>query len=171
MKSGWKATSLPRLTSLSPSFLSLPPFFMYHCLVETISRGFSPFSKNFTGWVIGLASPTMSPEACRDLTKISLALKTVFPASSAYRSAPLLAAIASGASWSIRPSKPIMGRVGSFSSRHQMTSVTSPKVQIIAMPEPLSICANRWAKIGTSTPNSGVLALLPNRCAYLSSSG
>ena len=42
-----------------------------------------------------------------------------------------------------------------------MTSVVSPNVQIMAMPEPFSGSASSWATTGTSTPNSGVVA----RCA------
>ena len=49
-----------------------------------------------------------------------------------------------------------MVRVGRSSSRHHTTSVTSPNVQIMAMPEPLSGSARRWARTGTSTPKSGV---------------
>ena len=44
----------------------------------------------------------------------------------------------SGGSATSRPSRPITLRVGSCSSRHHTTSVVSPKVQIIAMPEPFS---------------------------------
>ena len=54
-------------------------------------------------------------------------------------------------------------RVGSCSSRHQMTSVRSPNVQHIAMPAPLSISAPGWASTGTSTPNRGVVTVVPNR--------
>ena len=50
--------------------------------------------------------------------------------------------IASGASARIRPSNPMMPRFGRSSSRHHVTSVMSPKVQIIAMPVPLS----GWAR-------------------------
>ena len=61
-----------------------------------------------------------------------------------------------GGSAPMRPSVPTMLRVGSCSSRHQVTSVMSPKVQIMAMPEPLSGSASSWAWTSTSTPNSGV---------------
>ena len=47
-------------------------------------------------------------------------------------------------------------RVGSESSRHQSTSVVSPKVQIMAIPEPFSGSASSWASTGTRTPNRGV---------------
>jgi hypothetical protein len=53
-------------------------------------------------------------------------------------------------------------RTGSDSSRHQTTSVTSPKVQIMAMPEPFSGSANGCGLIGTGTPNSGVSTFVPN---------
>ena len=52
-----------------------------------------------------------------------------------------------------------MVRVGRESSRHQTTSVVSPKVQIMAMPEPFSGSASSWARTGTRTPNSGVTHL------------
>ncbi len=58
-----------------------------------------------------------------------------------------------------RPSRPTMVRVGRFSSRHHTTSVVSPKVQIMAMPDPFSGSASWWASTGTSTPNSGVVHL------------
>jgi hypothetical protein len=43
------------------------------------------------------------------------------------------------------------------SSRHQMTSVRSPKVQIMAMPLPFSGSASGCAFTGTGTPKSGVI--------------
>ena len=55
----------------------------------------------------------------------------------------------------MRPSRPMIVRLGSCSSRHQMTSVRSPNVQHMTMPEPLSISAAGCATTGTSTPNSG----------------
>jgi len=63
--------------------------------------------------------------------------------------------------WS-RPLRVITERVGSRSSRHHSTSVRSPKVQHIAMPAPLSISAAGCASTGTSTPNSGVVTVVPN---------
>ena len=62
----------------------------------------------------------------------------------------------------MRPARVMMDRVGSWSSRHQITSVTSPKVQIMAMPDPFSGSASGWATIGTSTPKSGVCTVVPN---------
>ena len=53
-------------------------------------------------------------------------------------------------------------RAGSCSSRHQVTSVRSPKVQHITMPAPLSGSAASWASTGSSTPNSGVRTVWPN---------
>ena len=44
-----------------------PPLRMYHCRLLTISSGRSPFSKNFTGCVIGFGSPTRSPDSCEHL--------------------------------------------------------------------------------------------------------
>ena len=61
----------------------------------------------------------------------------------------------------MRPARVTMDRVGSCSSRHQITSVTSPKVQIMAMPDPFSGSASGWATIGTSTPKSGVRTVVP----------
>ena len=61
-------------------------------------------------------------------------------------------AIQSGWSRSTRPSRPMITRAGSCSSRHQVTSVRSPKVQHIAMPAPLSGSAASWASTGSSTP-------------------
>ena len=55
----------------------------------------------------------------------------------------------------------ITARTGSDSSRHQVTSVMSPNVQIIAMPLPFAGSASAWARTGTETPNSGVLTWLP----------
>ena len=53
----------------------------------------------------------------------------------------------------------MIARTGSDSARHQITSVTSPNVQIIAMPDPLSGSASSCALIGTRTPKSGVIDL------------
>ena len=55
-----------------------------------------------------------------------------------------------------------MARTGSDSSRHHVTSVVSPNVQIIAMPDPFSGSASSWATIGTRALNSGVTASVPN---------
>ncbi len=54
-----------------------------------------------------------------------------------------------------------MARTGSFSSRHHVTSVMSPKVQIIAMPLPFSGSASACASTGTRTPKSGVTTSVP----------
>jgi len=43
-----------------------------------------------------------------------------------------------------------------------MTSVVSPNVQIMAMPDPFSGSANSWATTGTRAPKSGVRTSLPN---------
>ena len=53
-------------------------------------------------------------------------------------------------------------RTGRPSSRHQITSVTSPNVQIIATPVPFSGSASAWGLTGTRTPNSGVITSVPN---------
>ncbi len=71
----------------------------------------------------------------------------------------------------IVPSRPITTRVGSRSSRHHVTSVMSPNVQIMAIPVPFSGSASSCATIGTSAPNSGVTAVRPTRARYRSSVG
>ena len=71
----------------------------------------------------------------------------------------------------MRPSNPTIARFGRSSSRHHTTSVTSPKVQIIAMPVPLSFWARWCATTGTSTPKTGVVTVVPNSGWYRSSSG
>ncbi|CAB4663535.1 unannotated protein [freshwater metagenome] len=118
-----------------------------------------------------MGSPTMSPDACSSSTIVCFAENTVLPASWAKISLPLASLITSGASETIRPSQPKIARFGRSSSRHQITSVTSPKVQIIAIPEPLSFWARWCARTGTSTPNNGVFTVLPNIGWYRSSSG
>ena len=65
----------------------------------------------------------------------------------------------------------ITARTGSDSSRHQVTSVMSPNVQIIAMPLPFSGSASACARTGTGTPNSGVVTSVPKSGLYRSSSG
>jgi hypothetical protein len=57
--------------------------------------------------------------------------------------------------------RPTIVRVGNARSRHQVTSVTSPKVQIMAIPDPFSGSASSCASTGTLTPNKGVTAWLP----------
>ncbi len=52
-------------------------------------------------------------------------------------------------------------RTGSDSSRHHVTSVRSPKVQIIAMPLPFAGSASACAFTGTDTPKSGVSTVVP----------
>ena len=120
---------------------------------------------------MGFASPIMSPDSVKSSTIRCLAENTVFPASSAKISRAFGSEMTSGASLRIRPSQPKIARFGRSNSLHQITSVTSPKVQIIAIPEPLSFCARRWATTGTSTPNKGVVTVLPKNFWYRSSSG
>ena len=139
MKSGCHSNSSPRCSNAARNVSSRPPLRTYHCRLVTISSGRSPFSKNLTGCMIARGSPRRSPEVLSISTIATCACFTVFPASSAYRCLPVSLVMPSGASTSIRPSRPMIGRVGNCSSRHQMTSVKSPKVQIIAMPVPLSI--------------------------------
>ncbi len=82
----------------------------------------------------------------------SRAEKVVLPAISAQLPA---SAIQSGWSRRIRPSRPMITRAGSCSSRHQVTSVRSPKVQHITMPEPLSGSASRVAEHRQLHPEHG----------------
>ena len=65
----------------------------------------------------------------------------------------------------------MIARTGSDSSRHHVTSVMSPNVQIIAMPVPLSGSASGCGRTGTRTPNNGVTTSFPNSGLYRSSSG
>ena len=75
---------------------------------------------------------------------------------------PASLVIHSGVSVCSRPSRVTTERVGRASSRHQTTSVTSPNVQIMAMPEPFSGSASSWGRTSTSTPNRGVVTVVPN---------
>lgn len=134
---------------------------MYHWREETISRGLSPFSKKFTGWLIFFGSPSSRLAAMSSSTTPSLAENTVLPAIAAYAVRPASVVIHSGVSAMTRPSRPMMARVGSCSSRHQVTSFRSPKVQTIAMPEPLSILASACGKTVTGTSKSGEVTVLP----------
>ena len=81
--------------------------------------------------------------------------KVVFPSICSKISLPPWSVIQSGVAMMIRPLRWMMERVGSFRSRHHSTSVTSPKVQHMAMPAPLSISAAEWARMGTSTLKRG----------------
>ena len=109
---------------------------------------------------MGLGSPTMSPDAASSSTMARCACLTVFPAM-ACQASP--SGTPGGGLAAIGPVRVTMLRVGRSRSRHQITSVTSPKVQIMAMPEPFSGSARSWASTGTSTPKSGVRTVVPNR--------
>ena len=61
MCAGVKLISRPASIRVSRSVASRAPLVMYHCLVEMISSGRSPFSKNFTWCMIGFGSPISSP--------------------------------------------------------------------------------------------------------------
>ena len=93
----------------------------------------------------------------------SRAEKTVLPASSAYAAVAASPDSQAGVSRLSRPSRWMTVRTGSCSSRHQITSVRSPKVQHITRPEPLSISAAGWATTGISTPNTGEVTVVPKR--------
>ena len=84
------------------------------------------------------------------------------PAICSYSAVPAGDVIQAGVSARKRPSRPMSARVGRSSSRHHVTSVVSPKVQIIAMPEPLSGSASGCASTGTSTSKTGVRTVEPN---------
>ncbi len=112
---------------------------MYHWRDVTISRGLSPFSKKFALRCVATGSVGMSPDAVSASTIALRALKVVLPATSASKSsAPGPPASHCGTSRVMRPSRLMIERVGSCSSRHHCTSVRSPNVQHIAMPAPLS---------------------------------
>ena len=113
---------------------------------------------------VGLGSPSRSPDSTSAATVSSRAVNVVLPAIAAYSSRPAGSVIHSGASGRMRPSRPMIVRLGSCSSRHQMTSVRSPNVHDITMPEPLPGSAAGCATTGTSTPNSGERTVVPNRC-------
>ncbi len=164
MWSGIQSSSSPRAANVARSAASRPPFRKYHWRLVTISSGLSPFSKNLTGWVILEGSPTSAPDSVSSSTILALAVNTVVPASDSYAATASAPAptIQVGVSARTRPSRPRIARVGRSSSRHQVTSVVSPKVQIMAMPEPLSGSASSWASTGTSTPKTGVRTLVPN---------
>ena len=79
----------------------------------------------------------------------------VLPAVSWKMRLPSSDSIQSGVPMTMRPLRWMMERSGRFRSRHHSTSVTSPNVQHMAMPAPLSISAALCARIGTFTWNSG----------------
>ena len=96
------------------------------------------------------------------VTIASRVLNAVLPLSSSYAEAAVPLESQWGVSRDIRPSRPISVRTGSWSSRHQVTSVRSPKVQHIAMPAPLSGSAASCATTGISTPKTGEVTVVPN---------
>ena len=139
---------------------------MNHWRLVTISSGRSPFSKNFTGCVIGRGSPMSSPDAVSSSTIFVRALVIESDASwctplglgCAPRGTPAGASKVTGRSV---PFGCAMARTGSDSSRHHTTSVRSPKVPIIAMPLPFSGSASGCAFTGTGTPKRGVQTDVP----------
>ena len=153
----------PRAMRSARREASRPPLRMYHWRLVTISSGLSPFSKNLTGCVTASGSPTISPVSRRISTISAWAEKIVFPARRAYAVRPASESSPGGGSGLIRPARLTMARTSRSSSRHQVTSVVSPKVQIMAHPVPFSGSANSWATTGTSTPNTGVVTVEPNR--------
>ena len=86
----------------------------------------------------------------------------VLPASAAYAADACSLDSQSGVSRVSRPSRPMTVRTGRLSSRHQCTSVRSPKVQHMTRPEPLSISASGCATTGISTPKTGEVTVVPN---------
>ena len=115
---------------------------------------------------MGLGSPTSAPASPSISTTRVRAWVTVRPSISPYDRAA-----ATGSSDAhpssphgtarSRPLRPTMVRVGRASSRHHVTSVVSPKVQIMAMPEPLSGSASGCTSTGTRTWYSGVITSWP----------
>ena len=154
--------SSPRAMRSARREASLPPFLMYHWRLVTISSGLSPFSKNLTGCVMGSGSPSISPVSRSISTTSTCAEKMVLPARRPYAARPASDSMPGGGSGLIRPARLTMARTFRFSSRHQITSVVSPNVQIMALPVPLSGSASSWATTGTSTPNTGVVTVVPN---------
>ena len=148
MKSGNQRSSLAARRAAS----SVGGYRMNHCRLVTISSGRLPFSQNFTGWVIGLRFADHVARLGEQLDDRGSA-----PASRSSGDRrtmrPFVGRRPAAGVWTMRPSRPTIDRTGSPSSRHQMTSVVSPNVQIIAMPEPFSGSASSWATTGTSTPN------------------
>ena len=137
---------------------------MYHWREVTISRGLSPFSKKFVMRWVARGAPSISPDACAASTTALRAENAVAPVMASNSSRPRSEVIQSAPSAPpvIRPLRPRTARVGRSSSRHHCTSVRSPKVQHMAMPEPLSISAAGCARTGTSTSNTGVRTVVPN---------
>jgi hypothetical protein len=133
---------------------------MYHCQLVTISSGRVPLAQNFTGWVMGRGSPTNPPDSRSRSTMAAWACLTVLPVIACQAS---FSGTSGGGAPTMRPSRPTIERTGRPSSRHHTTSVVSPNVQIMAIPEPLSGSASSWASTGTSTPNNGVRTVVPKR--------
>jgi len=111
---------------------------------------------------MGLGSPMSAPSSRSSSTTAVWAWDTVLPARRSYASRPASDVIHSGQSAFVRPLRSRIDRVGRRSSRHQVTSVVSPNVQIMAMPDPLSGWASSWARTGTSTPKTGEVTMVPN---------
>ncbi len=142
---------------------SRAPLRMYHWRLVTISSGRSPFSKNFTACVIGRGSPieVARPRAAARRSR-ALRLRDGGLARRARRSAAARAA--SRDSQPAAPRDRRSGRrgrssraSGSVSSRHQITSVRSPNVQIIGDAAALVRLGQRVReRPAPSTPNSGV---------------
>ena len=161
MWSGCHTKFSPRFKSAPRRSVSRPPLRMYHWRLVTISSGRSPFSKNLTGCMMARGSPSIAPHSRNISTTLVCAWLMNKPAICSYAAIPLADSSPFGGVAMMRPSRPMMARVGKLSSRHQITSVRSPNVQIMAMPVPLSICASGCARTGTSTPYSGVRTVLP----------
>ena len=134
---------------------------MNHCRLVTISSGRVPFSQNFTGCSIGLGAPSIPPAARNSSTTFACACFMFRPAISPYADRPSGESRPAGGMVEMRPSFSTTVRTGKPSSRHQTTSVVSPNVQIIAMPDPFSGSASSWATTGTRTLNSGVVTSVP----------
>ena len=122
---------------------------MNHCRFVTISSGREPFSQNLTGCVIGRGSPSMSPDSRQQLDDAPLRLLHREPGDLRRTRRGPRRRVRRAARAASRPSFSTMARTGRASSRHHVTSVVSPNVQIIAMPDPFSGSASSCATIGT----------------------
>ena len=131
---------------------------MNHCRLVTISSGRLPFSQNFTGWSIGRGLAHQLAGLAQQFDDAVLCLLHGL-ARRSRRSAGAPSGTSSPGGGSVDDA-PVASRRSCApagpSSRHQITSVVSPNVQIMAMPEPFSGSASSWATTGTSTLKSGV---------------
>lgn len=108
-----------------------------------------------------------SPESRSSATTRSRVVWAVVPASSAYAARPASSSNPGDGSKIRRPSHLTIVRVSSASSRHHVTSLRSPNVHTMAIPEPFSGSANLCDTTGTLTLNSGQHGLPEQRLVSL----